>query len=80
MRTTITIDDELLRAAKQRAAATGKTLSEVVEAALRDSLVSRPARASAFRLRLVSAGRGGVRPGVELSDNVALRDLMDGAG
>jgi len=38
MRTTLTIDEEVLRAVKVRAARTGKGESEVIEAALRRDL------------------------------------------
>jgi Arc/MetJ family transcription regulator len=38
MRTTLTIDDEVLRAVKVRAARTGKGDSEVIEEALRQQL------------------------------------------
>ena len=38
MRTTVNLDDELLRRAKERAARQGRTLSEVVSDALRVSL------------------------------------------
>lgn len=38
VRTTLTIDDEVLRAVKHRAARTGRRESEVIEAALRADL------------------------------------------
>jgi hypothetical protein len=80
MRTTVTIDDDLLRRAKREAARTDRTLSQVLEDALRDSLAPRPAGQKRFRLRLVTAGGTGVRGGVDIADNAAVRDLMDGLG
>lgn len=80
MRTTVTIDDELLRRAKREAAATNRTLSQILEDALRDRLARRPAASKRFRLDLVTADGPGLKEGVEISDNAAVRDLMDGFG
>ena len=76
MRTTVTIDDELLRRAKILAAESGRTLGQVVEDGLRVALSARPES----RKRLVALptfGGSGVQPGVDLASNTALRDLMD---
>lgn len=78
MRTTVTIDDGLLRRAKEQAAASGRSLSEIVEEALRASFARPSASAEPFRLALVTAGSGGVRAGLDLSDNAAVRDVIDG--
>lgn len=78
MRTTVTIDDDLLRLAKREAVATDRSLSQVLEDALRASLARRAAPKESFRLRLVTAGRSGVQAGVDIADNAAVRDLMDG--
>lgn len=76
MRTTVSIDDEVLRAARVQAAAEGKTLSELATEALRERIARRPRRARE-RYVPVTFGEGGVRPGVDLTSNAALRDLMD---
>lgn len=76
MRTTIRLDDDLLRVAKQHAAAHGTTLTKLIEDALREVLARRPAR-DAKPFRLVTFGEGGLRPGVNLDDSAALLDLMD---
>ncbi len=77
MRTTIRLDDTLLREAKTHAAQTGRTLTAVIEDALRASLQrssARPARPiPVFR----PVRRSGLLPGVELSDSAALLDLME---
>ena len=77
MRTTISIDDHLLRAAKQRALEREMTLGSVIEDALRLALdPARDNRQSPAPLPL-SKRRGGTRPGVDVADGVRLRDLMD---
>jgi Bacterial antitoxin of type II TA system, VapB len=77
MRTTVRLDDDLLAAAKARAAESHTTLTSLIEDALRQTLALRPARGSE-RLVLESFGDGGTLPGVDLDDSAALRDLMDG--
>lgn len=76
MRTTITIEDELFRSAKSRAAAEGRTLSSLVEDALRLELARLPRRDEALP-ELPVFGGSGTLPGVDLTDSAALRDLMD---
>jgi hypothetical protein len=77
MRTTVGIDDDVLREAKRRAAAEGRTLGELITEALRERLSRRPRRAQR-RYRAVTGGDGGTRPGVDITNNAAVRDLMDG--
>lgn len=74
----MTIDDDLLRLAKRKAVATDRSLSQVLEDALRASLALRPSSGDRFRLRLVTVGGTGVHAGVDIADNAAVRDLMDG--
>lgn len=76
MRTTIKIDDRLLVEAKTRAAATGRTLNEVVEDALREAFARRDAVAARPELPVFRGGR--LAPGVDLDDSAGLLDLMDG--
>jgi hypothetical protein len=76
MRTTIDLNDELLRAAKRRAAQERRTLREIVEAALRTYL-GRSAPRRGYRLRW-RPERGRLQPGVHLEDRDALWDLMEG--
>lgn len=77
MKTTLNLDDELLRRAKARAAAMGKTLTAFVEEALRGQLAPRRERGPAFRLRLPTE-RGAAPPAVDIADRDALYDLMEG--
>jgi hypothetical protein len=76
MRTTVSISDELLAAAKSRARATGQSLGAVLEAALRRELAApEPAR---DRPAVPVFRRGtGPRPGLDLTSNAALHEALD---
>jgi hypothetical protein len=76
MRTTINLDDALLAEAKQVAARTGRSLTAVVEDALRESL-HRRRLTTREAVDLPTFGEGGVQPGVDLDDSAALLDLME---
>jgi hypothetical protein len=76
MRTTINLDDALLAEAKQVAARTGRSLTAVVEDALRQSLHQRQ-QATSEVIELPVFGEGGTRPGVDLDDSAALLDVME---
>ena len=76
MRTTITLDEQLLRAAKRIAAQRGVTLSEVVCDALRAHLVAKPVR-SAKPFKLVTFKGGGPHPGIDLDRPSSLDELDD---
>jgi hypothetical protein len=76
MRTTINIDDALLAEAKQVAARTGRSLTAVVEDALRESMHRRHT-AARRAVELPVFGEGGVQPGVDLDDSASLVDLME---
>jgi hypothetical protein len=76
MRTTIRFDPHLLAQAKKQAADSGKTLTAVLEDALRESLSRRKAHGKAKPVRLKTVKGGGVRAGVDLDDSASLLDLM----
>lgn len=79
MRTTIRLDEELLRDAKAAAAASGRTLTALIEDALREALSRRHGHASPARVELPTfQGGGGLQAGVDLDDSAALLDLMEG--
>ena len=76
MRTTVSISDDLLAAANDRARSTGQTLGSVVEAALRRELA--PPRPAGRRPDVpVFRGVQGVRPGIDLTSNQALYEAID---
>jgi hypothetical protein len=78
VRTTINVDDQLLADAKRLAHESGKTLTAVIEDALRERLARRgsPGRGD-DRFRLHTFTGQGLQPGVDLDNSAALRDLMD---
>ena len=59
MRTTITLDDKLLEQLKNRAAASGTTVSRLVEQAVRLFIRAPRAQKQQARFELVTFGRGG---------------------
>ena len=69
MRTTIRLDDELFRRAKETAARSGRTLAAVIEDALRQALNRLPENGGSKPYRIRSSGRGGPKPGVDLDDS-----------
>lgn len=77
VRTTIRLDDDLLTAAKKRAADTGRTLTRLIEDALRRELAPTQQGWKVERYRVEPVGGRGMRPGVDLDDTAALIDLME---
>ena len=79
MRTTIRLEDELLRRAKRVAAERHLTLTQVISDALRAALAPRAAqRRKPFRFPTF---RGtGVRPGVKINSSAELLGIMEGRG
>lgn len=75
MRTTIRLDDHLLREAKARAARAGRSLNEFIEDAVRAAVLAQQAPSAAPPLPVFRGGRG-LRPGVDLDSNAALLELM----
>lgn len=80
MRTTILLSDTLYRETKAAAMASGRTVTSLIEDALRERLARRaPTMKRPRRVRLpVYRGKRGVRPGVDLDNSAALLDVMDG--
>jgi hypothetical protein len=77
MRTTLTLDDDVLKAAKRRAREQDRPLKDVINEALRQGLAIGAARrlpAYTFRLKTVD---GRLLPGVDLSDRDKLFEFMD---
>ena len=77
MRTTVRLDDKLLADAKRHAAETGRTLTGLLEDALRASLARRHLSSKRKPVRLKTVKGNGVQPGVDLDDSSALLDLME---
>jgi hypothetical protein len=77
MRTTIRLDDDLLRDAKRAAVERGTTLTAVIEDALRRAL-AHGAAMPVEHVELPTFRGDGLQPGVDLDDTASLLDLMDG--
>ncbi|WP_229662335.1 DUF2191 domain-containing protein [Agromyces bauzanensis] len=73
------LPDELYRQVKDRARADSATFTSFLETALRRELARRDRRSSdPVEVHLAPAtGSGGVRPGVDITSNASLLDLMD---
>ena len=78
MRTTIRLDDDLLRDAKRYAVETNRTLTAVIEDSLREALKRQDAAPRKERIRLPTWGKGALKPGVDLDDSAGLLDVMEG--
>ena len=76
MRTTIDVNDALMKAVKMRAANERMTLKETFERALREYLTS-PSGATTDAPIIPTFSGNGVQPGVDLTDNAALQAIMD---
>ncbi len=75
-RTTIAIDDDLLKRIKEKAAREGRALQDVANELLRNALTQqKPKRTVKLKLR---GWKTSERPGVDLLDRDKLFDLMDG--
>jgi predicted transcriptional regulator len=78
MRTTIRLDDRLLAEAKRLALESGRTLTAVIEDALREVTARRKDAPRAKKTRLIADGGRGLRAGVCLDDNAELLAIMEG--
>lgn len=77
MRTTVRINDDLLRNAKKHAAKEGRTLTSLIEEGLM-LVLSSPRDGARQRVELpVSKATGGVLPGVNLNCAADLEDVMN---
>jgi hypothetical protein len=78
MRTTVRLDDDLLRLVKQFAAEEGMTITAVMHQALRELLARRERRDDREHTPLPTFRGEGLQPGVDLDDAAALLELMEG--
>ncbi len=75
-RTTLALDDDLLKELKERAAREGRSLQDVANDLLKQALARRKPKES---LKLTLRGwKAKEQPGVDLLDRDKLFDLMDG--
>jgi hypothetical protein len=76
-RTTILLDDNLARKARQLAERSGTTFTAVVAEALREAVARRPGPRRRRRVVLPSFRGEGLCEGVDLANNAATLDLME---
>lgn len=76
MRTTLDIDDRVIKQAKRDALERGETLTRFIEEAIRSRLAE-PPQLSPFRLTLLTK-KGEARPGVDWDDRDSLYEHMEG--
>ena len=77
MRTTIRLDDQLLKEAKQLAARTGKSLTSVIEDALQEVLARQHQPVERKPVHLTTFSGNGPLPGIDLDDSASILDLME---
>jgi hypothetical protein len=77
VRTTLTIDDDIVRQARRKAAAENRPLRAVINDALRLGLMLDDRRAAPYRFRLPTV-KGRLLPGADPTDRDKLFDLLDG--
>lgn len=77
-RTTVRLPGDLVRRAKRKAAAEGRSLTALIEDGLRRVVNERSSSGKAKRvLPPVSAARGGLLPGIDLNETSALQEIDD---
>jgi hypothetical protein len=77
VRTTITIDDQLFEAAKQRAVEKGATFSALIQDAVRAALAKGSAGKRKHRFQLITFRGDGAQPGMDLDRTSALLEADD---
>ena len=77
-RTTVRLPTELLRRAKRKAAAEGRTLTSLIEDGLRRVVSEDRQKPKKPRGPVpVSSATGGPQPGIDISDSAALQEMED---
>jgi hypothetical protein len=77
-RTTVRLPNDLVRRARRKALAEGRSLTALIEDGLRRVLADRPPTPEAKRgLPPVSSASGGLMPGINLDDAAALQEMED---
>ncbi len=77
MRTTVRLDDGLLADVKRYAAKRRKTLTAVIEEALRETLAREKSFRPARPVKLTTFRGRGLLPGIDLDDTASILDAME---
>jgi Bacterial antitoxin of type II TA system, VapB len=77
MRTTIRLDDDLLREANALAARRGRTLTALIEDGLREQVLRAEESPGRRDVEIPTWSGGELRPGVDLDDSAATWALLD---
>lgn len=77
MRTTINLPTDLMIQIKKLAAASGSTVTALIEESLRERLARRRHSRRSGRVTLPTYGKQGPLPGVDLDDSASLLDVME---
>ena len=78
MRTTVNLPDALILEARKVALESGTALTAIIASALREFLSKSSRKAPRKKFKIITSGKDGVFPGVDLSNTAALLDIMDG--
>jgi hypothetical protein len=76
MRTTLNIQDDLMRRVKKHASETGATITEVVEQALRAAVAGQAPRKNRYTF-VWKPVPGRTLPGIDLADRDSLYEVME---
>jgi hypothetical protein len=78
MRTTVRLPPSLIAQVKKLARDSGRTMTQVIEDALRVAIAGGRRSAAPRKVIIVTATGDGLQAGVDLDDTAALLDRMDG--
>ncbi len=77
MRTTLTIDDDLVETLRESAQASGRPFKQLLNETLRAGLQAQQAPPRAKRYRIRPKSLGGVMPGIDLNKALHLADALE---
>ena len=76
-RTTVRLPEDLIKRAKRKAAAEGRTLTALIEEGLRRVVLEKPKGKAKRVLPRTSDATGGPLPGIDISNSAALQEMDD---
>jgi hypothetical protein len=76
-RTTVRLPEDLIKCAKRKAAAEGRTLTSLIEEGLRLVVLEKRKEKAKRVLPRISDATGGLMPGIDITDGSALQEMDD---